>query len=50
MAINVGDDLTDEDWVPKETKKMLWKERKSIHFSSYFIAVYKKLVKTQYQH
>ena len=23
MAINVGDDLMDDDWVPKETKKKL---------------------------
>ena len=40
MAINVGDDLMDEDWVPKETKKKLRKERKSIHFSSYFNKIF----------
>ena len=33
MAINVGDDLMDEDWVPKKTRKKLRKERKSIHFT-----------------
>ena len=35
MAINVRDDLMDEDWVPKETKKKLRKERKSIHFGNF---------------
>jgi hypothetical protein len=40
MAINVGDDLMDEDWVPKKTKKKLRKERKSIHFTSYFNKIF----------
>lgn len=35
MAINIGDDLMDEDWIPKETRKKLHKERKSIHFSNF---------------
>ena len=30
MAINVGDDPMDENWVPKQMRKKLWKERKSI--------------------
>ena len=40
MAINVGDDLMDEDWVPKETRKKLRKERKSIHFTGYFNKIF----------
>ena len=35
MAINVGDDLMDENWVPKRTKKKLRKERKSIYQSNF---------------
>ena len=30
MAIDVGDDPTDEDWVPKKTRKKLQKERKGV--------------------
>jgi hypothetical protein len=32
MAIDVGDNLLDEDWVPKKTRKKLRKERKSTSF------------------
>ena len=35
MAIDVGDDPMDEDWVPKKTKKKFRKEKKSIHFNSF---------------
>jgi hypothetical protein len=33
MAINIGDDLLDEDCVPKKTRKKLQKERKSVLFN-----------------
>ncbi|KAF8812744.1 hypothetical protein BYT27DRAFT_7207575 [Phlegmacium glaucopus] len=29
MAIDVGDDPMNEDWVPKKTKKKFWKEKKN---------------------
>ena len=39
MAIDVGDDPTDEDWVPKKTRKKLRKEKKSPSFSFNFLDI-----------
>ena len=36
MAINVGDDPMNENWVPKQTRKKLRKERKSIYLTCFF--------------
>ena len=36
MAINVGDDPMNENRVPKQTKKKLRKERKSIYLTCFF--------------
>ena len=41
MAINVGDDRMNENWVPKQTRKKLQKERKSIYLTCFFFFFFK---------